>query len=136
MIEPNLDSLRTALHLLGVAVWVGGQVVLAALVPSLRSVAPDSLPTVARAFARLAWPALLLVVLTGVWGFAEVNVAERDTAYSVTFGIKMLMVGATAGATLIHSLGSSKIAKAVGGAVGLLSALVAAYLGVLLAHVG
>ena len=136
MIEPTVDSVRTALHLLGVAIWVGGQIVLAAIVPRLRAVAPQAMKTIAQAFARVAWPAMLLVVLTGVWSFADVNAADRETAYSVTFGIKMLLVGATAAATLIHSLGTSKAAKAIGGAVGLLSALAAAYLGVLLAHAG
>jgi hypothetical protein len=54
----------------------------------------------------------------------------------VTFGIKMLLVAMAVIATLIHSNGTSKLAKGLGGAVGLLATLIAGYCGVLLAHVG
>jgi hypothetical protein len=54
----------------------------------------------------------------------------------VTFGIKMLLVATAIIATLIHSNGTTKIAKGLGGAVGLLATLFATYCGVLLAHVG
>ena len=136
MISPTLDSLRTALHLLGVAVWVGGQIVLAGIVPAVRGVSRDATLLMARGFARLAWPSLLLVVFTGVWAFADIDPAERGSAYSTTFGIKMLLVAVTAGSAVVHSQGTSKAAKALGGALGLVSALAAAYLGVLMAHVG
>lgn len=136
MISPTLDSIRTALHLLGVAVWVGGQVVLAGIVPVVRGVSREATILVARRFARMAWPSLLLVVFTGVWAFADIDPAERGTAYSTTFGIKMLLVAVTAASAVVHSQGTSKQAKAIGGALGLLSALAAAYLGVLMAHVG
>jgi hypothetical protein len=53
----------------------------------------------------------------------------------VTFSLKMLMVGIAIIATVIHSAGTSKLAKALGGAVGLLASLLAAYAGILLAHV-
>ena len=136
MISPTLDSLRTALHLLGVAVWIGGQIALAGIVPVLRGVSREATLLVARRFARLAWPSLLLVVFTGVWALTDIDPAEQGSAYSTTFGLKMLLVAVTAGSAVIHSQGSSKVAKAVGGAAGLASALVAAYLGVLMAHVG
>lgn len=136
MISPTLDSLRTALHLLGVAVWVGGQIVLAGIVPAVRGVSREAALLMARSFSRLAWPALLVVVFTGVWAFADIDPAERGTAYSTTFGIKMLLVAVTAASAVIHSQGTSKMAKALGGALGLLSGLAAAYLGVLMAHVG
>ena len=134
MITPDVESLRTALHLLGVAVWLGGQIVLAGIVPALRASAPESTRLVARGFARLAWPAMLVIVATGMWTYVDIDATSRDTAYSVTFGLKMLMVGTTVAATVVHSFGSSRAAKAVGGAASLLSALGAAYLGVLLAH--
>lgn len=136
MITPNFQSLRVALHLLGVSVWIGGQLVLAGIVPALRAHTPAATAVVARGFARLAWPMFLLVVITGVWGFAEVDPASRSSQYVATFGIKMFLVGATAISALVHSQGQSKVAKAVGGALGLITALAAAYLGILLAHVG
>lgn len=134
MISPTADSIRVYLHLLAVAVWVGGQIVLAGIVPKLREVAPEAMTTVARAFARIAWPAFIVIVFTGAWSLGATNVADKDTEYLVTFFVKMLMVGGAAIATIIHSVGTSKLAKGLGGALGLLCSLAAAYGGVLLAH--
>lgn len=136
MISPTLDSLRVILHLLGVAVWVGGQIVLAGLVPSVRKEAPQALASVARAFSRIAWPAMMLIILTGAWGLAEKDVADRQTDYLVTLALKLMAVGIAVAATIVHSVGTSKLSKALGGALGLLGSLFAAYCGVLLAHVG
>lgn len=136
MISPTLDSLRIFLHLMSVAVWIGGQIVLAGLVPTIRNTAPEALPKVAQAFARIAWPAMIVIVFTGAWGLASVDAADSGTKYMTTFAIKMLMVFVAIAATVIHSQGTSKAAKAIGGALGLLGSLLAAYAGILLAHVG
>lgn len=134
MISPSLNSLRVFLHLLSVAVWVGGQIVLAGLVPKLRVVAPQAMTTVAQAFARIAWPAMIVIVFTGAWGLGEIDIADKSSDYLVTFFIKMMMVAVAIIATIIHSAGQSKLAKGLGGALGLLGSLAAAYGGVLLAH--
>jgi putative copper export protein len=136
MISPTLDSLRVFLHLVAVAVWVGGQIVLAGVVPAVRKVAPQAMQPIARGFARVAWPAFILIVFTGVWGLASTDVASQSSNYTATFGIKMLIVGVAVIATLVHSQGTSKAAKGIGGAVGLLASLLAAYAGVLMAHAG
>ena len=136
MISPTLDSLRVFLHLMAVAVWVGGQIVLAGLVPTIRVAAPEALPKVAQAFARVAWPAMIVIVFTGAWGLGVVEAADAGTKYMTTFAIKMLLVFVAIAATVIHSQGTSKAAKAIGGAFGLLGSLLAAYAGILLAHVG
>jgi len=136
MIQPTLNSLRTYLHILAVCVWLGGQVVLAGVVPKLRKTNPDALTNIAKGYASIAWPAMIQIVFTGAWGLAAVNVANESTEYMVTFGIKMLLVASAVIATLIHSYGTSKLAKGLGGAIGLLATLFAAYCGVLLAHVG
>lgn len=136
MIEPTLNSVRTYLHILAVSVWLGGQVVLAGVVPKLRQTNPEALTNLAKGYAAIAWPAMIFIVLTGVWGLAEVDVAKNSSEYIVTFGIKMLLVAGAIIATLIHSNGTSKLAKGLGGAIGLFATLVAAYCGVLLAHVG
>jgi putative copper export protein len=136
MISPTLDSLRIFLHVLAVAVWVGGQIVLAGLVPAIRASAPEALPKVAQTFARVAWPAMIVIVFTGMWGLGSSSASDSDTAYMVTFAVKMVMVFIAVAATVVHSQGSSKAAKAIGGALGLLGSLLAAYAGILLAHVG
>ena len=136
MIQPTLNSLRTFLHILGVCVWLGGQIVLAGVVPKLRKSNPEVLPNIAKGYAAIAWPAMVLIVFTGAWGLADTNTSSQTSDYMITFGIKMLLVASAVIATLIHSNGTSKLAKGLGGAIGLLATLFAAYCGVLLAHVG
>lgn len=136
MISPTLDSLRIFLHLMGVAIWVGGQIVLAGLVPRVRGVAPQAMKPMANGFARIAWPAMVVIVFTGAWGMASADVADQGTEYMITFSLKMLMIGLAIAATIVHSTGTTKMAKGLGGAIGLLTSLLAAYAGVLLAHVG
>jgi putative copper export protein len=136
MIQPTLNSIRTYLHILTVCVWLGGQIVLAGVVPKLRKSNPEALTNIAKGYAAIAWPAMILIVFTGAWGLTEVDVANNSSEYMVTFGIKMLLVAMAVIATLIHSNGTSKLAKGLGGAVGLLATLIAGYCGVLLAHVG
>ena len=121
---------------MAVAVWVGGQIVLAGIVPAVRKVAPQTMQTIAQGFARVAWPAFVVIIFTGVWGLASTDMTNQSTSYAATFGVKMLIVGVAVVATLIHSQGTSKAAKAIGGSVGLLASLLAAYAGVLMAHVG
>jgi putative copper export protein len=136
MIQPTVNSLRTYLHILAVCVWLGGQVVLAGVVPKLRKTNPEALTNIAKGYASIAWPAMILIVFTGAWGLADTDTANQSTEYMVTFGVKMLLVASAVIATLIHSNGKSKLAKGLGGAIGLLASLFAAYCGALLAHVG
>ena len=136
MIQPTLNSIRSYLHILAVCVWLGGQVVLAGVVPKLRKTNPEALTNIAKGYASIAWPAMVLIVFTGAWGLGAVNVADKSTEYMVTLGIKMMLVAGAVIATLIHSFGTSKMAKGLGGAIGLFATITAAYCGVLLAHVG
>jgi hypothetical protein len=100
----------------------------------MRKTNPGALSTLAKGYASVAWPAMILIVFTGAWGLAEIDTSNESSAYMVTFGIKMLLVASAIIATLIHSYGTSKLAKGLGGAIGLLATLFAAYGGVLLAH--
>lgn len=136
MIQPTLKSLLIFLHILAVCVWLGGQIVLAGVVPKLRKTNPEVLSNIAKGYAAIAWPAMILIVFTGAWGLAEMDTSDQSSAYMITFAIKMLLVATAIIATVIHSIGTSKIAKGLGGAIGLLATLFAAYCGVLLAHVG
>ena len=136
MISPTLDSLRLFLHVIAAAVWVGGQIVLGGLVPQVRRTNPEALKGIANAFGRVAWPAFGLAVVTGMWNLMAVSPTEHGSAYMVTFGLKMGLVGLAAVATLIHSGSKSKLALALGGAVSLLASLAVMYLGVLLTSAG
>ena len=131
-LTPALDTLRISLHIASVAVWVGAQIVVAAVVPRLRSEYRAALPLVAKGFARVAWPAFALAVLTGMWSVMSVDVGATSSGYQLAMMLKVLAVLLSGGAAAIHSAGSSTAAKAIGGALGLLFALAAVVLGVLI----
>ena len=132
MLTPNLDTFRLFLHVLAASVWVGGQIVLAGLVPGLRRAAPEAVPVAARAFARIAWPAFAIAVVTGLWNLVDIDVANTTTPYQVTLFVKLALVFASGGAAAVHQAGRSRAALAVGGAIGLVAALGAMFCGYLL----
>ena len=132
MLSPTADTVRLFLHVLAASVWVGGQIVLAGLVPRLRGLSPDATKVAANAFAKIAWPAFAVVVLTGFWNLAEVDVGDTSTEYQVTLFVKILLAIVSGAAAAVHSVGRSKVALAVGGALGLLGALGAMFLGLVL----
>ena len=132
MLSPTADTIRLFLHVLAAAVWVGGQFALAGIVPTLRREAPEATRVVARAFARVAWPAFALVVLTGLWNIAEVDVTNTDTAYQVTLMLKITVAILSGVFAAVHAAGRSKLTIAVGGSLGGLCALGAMFLGILL----
>jgi putative copper export protein len=132
VLDIDLDSIRLFLHVLGAAVWVGGQLVLAGVVPTLRRTGTqEATLAVARQFNRIAWPAFGLLVVTGIWNIFE-QPDDLSNEYNVTFGIKMVFVIASGVAAWLHATQESRKAKAIGGAVGFLGGLVAMFLGVVL----
>jgi len=132
MLSPTVDTVRLFLHVLAASVWVGGQIALAGLVPNLRRSFPDATKIVARSFARVAWPAFAVVVLTGIWNLADIDVTDTTTTYQVTLFVKIMLAMASGAAAVIHQVGRSRLALALGGAVGLLAALGAMFCGYLL----
>ena len=132
MLSPTADSIRLFLHVLAASVWVGGQIVLGGLVPKLRQVAPESLKVTANAFARIAWPAFAVVVVTGMWNILDITVGDMTTEYQVSLFVHVLLAMAAAMFVVIHSVGQTKLALALGGALGLLTSLGAMFVGILL----
>jgi putative copper export protein len=132
VLSPTLDTIRLFLHVLAATVWVGGQIVLAGLVPSLRRTSDGATKVAARAYARVAWPAFVVLAVTGLWNIAEVDVADTTTEYQITLFVKIALAVVSGAAAAVHQLGTSKAALAVGGALGLLAALGAMFLGFVL----
>ena len=132
MLSPTADSIRLFLHVLGASIWVGGQIVLSGLVPKLRKVAPESLKVAANAYARIAWPAFAVVFVTGMWNILDIEVGDMSTDYQVTMFVHVLLAMATAIFAVIHSVGKTKLALALGGAFGLLTSLGAMFVGIML----
>jgi putative copper export protein len=131
VIAPSLETLRLFLHVTAACVWVGGQLVLAALVPALRRVSPEAAPAAARQFARVAWPAFGVLVLTGVWNVAEEGV--RSGAYRTTLIAKLAAVLVSGVAAYAHGRARNRGTMAWTGALTGLAALVALLLGIVLA---
>lgn len=124
--------MRLFLHVLAATVWVGGQLTLAALVPALRTAGTEVPGRAARAFNRIAWPAFAVLVLTGIWNV----VAEHDQVhgrYRITLIVKLVVVVISGVAAFAHARARNRTALAVFGALTGLSALLALFLGVLLA---
>ena len=132
MLSPSTATIRLFLHVISASVWVGGQFALAGVVPSLRRVAPDSTKTVAQAFARLAWPAYGLTVLTGMWNLMAVDITSQSSAYQATVLLKITVAIASGVFVAVHQFGKTKLALALGGALGALTAVAAMFLGFLL----
>jgi putative copper export protein len=136
MLSPSVATIRIFLHVLAASVWVGGQFTLAGLVPPLRRRHPEALKTAAQAFSRIAWPAFGLVVITGMWNLMAVDITTASSAYQTTVLVKIAVAILSGVFAAVHMVGKSKVALAVGGALGALCALAAMFLGVLLQTAG
>lgn len=128
MLSPTLDTFRLFLHVLAASVWVGGQIVLAGMVPTVRRASPELTRVVARAYARIAWPAFAVVVVSGLWNLIEIDVVNTTTAYQITLFTKITLAMVSGAAAAVHTVGRSRAALAIGGALGLLTALGAMFL--------
>jgi len=132
MLSPTATTLRLFLHIVAATIWVGGQFALAGVVGPLRKAAPESPKVAANAFARLAWPAYGVLVVTGMWNLMEVDITNTSNAYQATVLLKIAVAIGAGVFVAIHSIGKSKLALALGGALGALCSVGAVYLGVLL----
>ena len=124
----TIDTIRIFVHILAASIWVGGQFVLANIVSGLRRDHRDALPVVARAFARIAWPAFALTVVTGVWSLLSLE--ALDSSAQIALALKIVAVAVSGSAAAAHSLSSSRLVKALGGALGSITAVVAMLLAV------
>ena len=132
MVEFSADQVRIFLHLLGACVWIGGQLVVAALVPVLRTLGDGAPRLAARRFGQIAWPFFGLLVITGAWNILELDMDTLETSYHVTLGIKMLMVAVSGIAAYIHTATDDARLRGITGGGAFVSGLIAFWLGVML----
>jgi putative copper export protein len=133
VLASGLDTLRLTLHVLAASIWVGGQFVMAGLVGPSRRLGPEAAQVLARAFARLAWPAYAVLVLTGFWNISTFTWSEQTTAWKTVLIVKIVIVALAGLGVLLHQRASSKAQLALWGAVGAIASVAALAMGILLA---
>ena len=96
-----LDDLIRWLHVLAAAVWVGGMITVAALVPVLRKAGVERavIQAAARRFGAAAWTALTVSAVTGVIQLSRLGVEVRGNTVLMT---KLALVGLSVGLTFVH----------------------------------
>ena len=134
MLPVGWDTVRLFLHVLAAAIWVGGQLTLAALVPVLRRFGADAPGVVARRFNQVAWTAFVILIVTGIWNIVAVrSQIDHSASYRTTLIVKLAVVAVSGVAAALHIRSRTARSRAVFGALTGLSALAALFLGVLLA---
>jgi putative copper export protein len=133
MLASGLDTLRLTLHVLAASVWVGGQIVMMGLAGPSRTFGPDAAKALARAFARLAWPAYAVLVITGFWNLSTFQWADQTGAWKAVLIAKIVVVAAAGLGSLLHGRATSRTALALWGSVAGLTSVAALVMGMLLA---
>ncbi len=126
------DSIRLFLHVIGATIWVGGQLVFAALVPVLKAKDAALPKIVAKQFNKIAWPAFALLIISGAWNMATLS-KDLPASYHVALAIKMVVVTLSGVAAHLHSRAKTSKGMAMWGGISGLTAISATYVGVLLA---
>jgi putative copper export protein len=115
------------------AIWVGGQFTVAGLLPTIRTLGEDAPKKVARAFARLLWPAYAVLVVTGFWNIGALAVNHASSTWKTVLVVKIVVVAVAGVAVYLHQRSTSRQALAIWGAIGALASVAALCLGVFLA---
>ena len=131
-LAPALSGVRLSLHVLAATVWVGGQLTVAGLLTTVRKLGDDAPRRVARAFARLSWPAYAVLLATGVWNVAATAGGQR-TAWQVLLGVKLAVVVLAGLSAWLHARAKSRPWLAVWGAATAVTSVGALVTGVFLA---
>jgi putative copper export protein len=132
-LSDGLGGFRLILHVLAATIWVGGQLTLAGVVPTLRTLGEDAPGTVARAFSRLLWPAYGILLVTGLWNIGSLTVGQASAAWKAVLVVKIVVVVLAGVGVALHERATTRRGTAVWGAVGALASVAALCLGVFLA---
>jgi putative copper export protein len=133
VLAPALETVRLTLHVLAATVWVGGQIVMTGLVGPSRALGGDAPKALARAFARMAWPAYAVLLVTGIWNVTAVHYSSQDSAWKAVLMAKIAVVILAGVAVGLHQRASSKTQLALWGSVGGMASVAALVMGILLA---
>ena len=132
-LSDGIGGIRLILHVTAAAVWVGGQITVAGLLPTIRGLGDDAPKQVARAFARLMWPAFAVLVVTGFWNIAALTTKDASAAWKAVLIVKIVVVVIAGVAVFLHQRSTSRVGLAVWGSIGGVASIAALCLGVFLA---
>jgi uncharacterized membrane protein len=133
LLAPALDTVRLSLHVLAATVWVGGQIVMTGLVGPSRELGGEAPKMLARAFARMAWPAYVLLLATGIWNVTAAHYSSQGSAWKAVLMAKIVVVVLAGIAVYLHQRATGKAQLALWGSVGGLASVAALVMGILLA---
>jgi len=106
----RLSVIVLIVHILAVSVWVGGQIVLAGLVPALRATSDDVeegrrvISVAGRRFQAIAWSAFVVILFTGMWLILEP--VSKGTDFGRLLVEKLVFVTISALAAVAHAVGT------------------------------
>ena len=126
----DTETVRVSLHVLSVCVWVGGQIVVGAIVPALRRTHPEALSAVAKAFGRISWPFFALAIFTGIWNIW--SLPATSTTWSAALGVKLLLVALSGGCAWLHQSTDQPAMRGITAGISALTAMAALVVGVML----
>jgi putative copper export protein len=124
------ETFRVSLHVLAVCVWVGGQIVVGAIVPALRRKHPEALSAIAKAFGRIGWPFFALAIFTGIWNMA--SLPGTSAAWNAALGIKLLLVALSGVCAWFHQSANRPAVRGITAGIALVTSVAALVVGVML----
>ena len=133
MLAPALETVRLTLHVLAATVWVGGQIVMLGLVGPARGLGTDAPKVLARAVARLAWPAFVVLVATGIWNVTAVTYSAQDAAWKAVLMVKIVVVVLAGVGAYLHQRATTEGQLALWGSLAGTASVAALVMGILLA---
>ncbi len=133
MLAPAIETVRLALHVLAAAVWVGGQIVMMGMVGPARRIGADAPKALAQAFARMAWPAYVVLVVTGFWNLSAFTWSTQSSAWKAVLIAKIVVVVLAGLGAFLHQRATSKGQLALWGSVSGTASVAALVMGILLA---
>jgi putative copper export protein len=131
-LAPALTAVRLSLHVLAAAVFVGGQITMVGLLPDVRKLGGDAAVRLARAFAKVTWPAYGVLLLTGIWSVSAVHASHSTSAWKTVLMIKIAVAVLAGVAAWLHSRSTARTPLAVWGSIAGTASIAALVLGVFL----
>ena len=103
------------------------------LVPTERKLGGDIERILLRAFSRLAWPAFVVLVATGLWNLSTFDGMPKTTAWTVVLWVKVGLVAVAGLSAWLHGKITLKWESETLAVVGTVTSVLALVAGVMLA---